>query len=312
MASSESRDIQNPAETQNDEPQNIDETKSLTKDDKNDTVSANEIEEEAQQKDSQLPSRSPSPSSTEKPDIAENHDIDTNPNPDADPDADTEPSDPEKSKKEYETTTELPRDILTAYILIRLNGKWDKLTRISRLCILFGFAFSWFAQFTVFASLITQTIEDFVHNFELEFSGQDFLFNLVAICALFMYLWKDVMAYYSSVWFYVSLVEKERQTGFYSDGKKMMGNAMDTLTKLDTGRMVDAMMGETASNLFSFAKFRLFLIASFALYGGFALYSLVEIAATDTGITDKLEVHIFHHFSFHFLSIDLVVTVHIK
>merc|ERR1712218_44022 len=37
---------------------------------------------------------------------------------------------------------------------------------------------------------------------------------------------------------------------------------------------------------------RLLMIMSFVLDAGFALYSLVEIAATDTGITDKLEVAI--------------------
>ena len=124
-----------------------------------------------------------------------------------DMDMDSAPPSPSAVSTEpggYETTLELPRDVLTAYILIRLNGTWDKLSTWSKGCIAFGFCFSWFAQFTVFASLITDTVLSFWGEFEVSFSGEDFLFNLVAISALFMYLWKDLMAYYNSVCFTMS------------------------------------------------------------------------------------------------------------
>lgn len=185
---------------------------------------------------------------------------------DTEPEYDKEPlSISTEVQKGYETTIELPRDILTAFILIRLNGTWDKLSKISRICVTFGFAFSFFAQSATFSLLIHETIDHFLDDFYLDLNGSDFVANLVAICALFMYLWKHVMANYNSVWFYVSLEEKKYLSQPMSKAK--------------------------AKKLLSIGRFRLFLIGSFVLYAGFAMYSLVEIAVTE-GITDKLEVAI--------------------
>merc|ERR1719419_692353 len=97
-----------------------------------------------------------------------------------------------ESENHYETTIELPRDILSAYILLHTTGTWPKLSKLGKGCILSGFAFSFFAQFAVFGSLITTTIYEFVEDFEVDFDGKNFLYNLVSICALFVYLWKDV------------------------------------------------------------------------------------------------------------------------
>jgi len=197
-----------------------------------------------------------------------------------------------EQKGGYETTIELPRDILTGWVLMEVSGKWDKMSRASTFCILFGVVFSWGAQFTVFASLIVGTIEGFLNDFEVSFSGTDFLYNLVAISSLFMYLWRDVMAYYNSVWYYVGIKEKEHLEAHHVGNMgNLAGGAMKNIAHLDAKKMAKSLTGETAQNLLSFGKFRVFLVASFVLYAGFALYSLVEIAATD-GITDKLEVAI--------------------
>lgn len=154
---------------------------------------------------------------------------------------------------------------------------------------MFGFGFSWFAQFTVFGSLIGSTIESFFGEFEWNFEDSDFVYNLVAICALFMYLWNDVMAYYNSVWYYVSLKEKQLKTGFNLSGRRIVGDAVHNIANMDASKIAGALTGDTMTNLVSFGLFRGFLIATFVLYAGFGLYSLVEIAATE-GITDKLEV----------------------
>jgi len=186
---------------------------------------------------------------------------------DAPPD-DAPPPSGSAEPKGYETTLELPRDILTAYILIRMNGTWDKLSIVGKSCIMVGFVFSFLAQFTVFGSLITGTVYQFVNEYEVDFDGKNFLYNLVSIAALFMYLWKDVMAYYNSVWFYVKMQEKEH-----------LDLTPQALTAASPGKLL------------SFGQFRVFLVATFVLYAGFALYSLVEIAAEES-IADKLEVAI--------------------
>merc|ERR1719295_112867 len=56
--------------------------------------------------------------------------------------------------------------------------------------------------------------------------------------------------------------------------------------------MAGALKGDKATKLLSFTPLKVFLVSTFVLYAGFALYSLVEIANTDSGITDKLEVAI--------------------
>ena len=205
-------------------------------------------------------------------------------------------SERQRSLRGYETTIELPHDILTAYILIRINGTWDKLSRCAKFCFIFGFGFSWFAQFAVFGSLITETIDHFFDDFALDLKGQNFVANLVAICALFLYLWRDVMTHYNSVWSYINMVEKKNRTGFFLSGRRILGDAMKTMKDLDGARKLSSppgspSWGETAAKLISIGQFRVFLICTFVLYGGFALYSLVTIAVTE-GMTDKLEVAI--------------------
>merc|ERR1719295_1234715 len=56
--------------------------------------------------------------------------------------------------------------------------------------------------------------------------------------------------------------------------------------------MAGALKGDKATKLLSFTPLKVFLVSTFVLYAGFALYSLVEIANTESGITDKLEVAI--------------------
>ena len=87
-------------------------------------------------------------------------------------------------------------------------------------------------------------------------------------------------------------MEAKHHSGLNLSARRLAGDAIKNIAKIDARKITGALTGETASNLLSFTQFRVFLVATFVLYTGFALYSLVEIAATDTGITDKLEVAI--------------------
>ena len=99
----------------------------------------------------------------------------------------------------YEIVIELPRDILTAYILCQLSGVWAQYSFKTRLCIWFGLYGAYTIQFAVFASFIADL--DF-SNFDDGTSGESWWFNFIAIAVLFMYLWRDIIAFYNSVWVY--------------------------------------------------------------------------------------------------------------
>ena len=197
---------------------------------------------------------------------------------------DVQPSSQHSNNHEF--TLELPRDILTAYIVIRLNGTWKRLTPISKACILFGLIFSFSVQFTVFASFIHSSVMGFIDGFVVSTTGEDLWYNLVAISSLFMYLWKDVMAYYHSVWFYLNIEEKQHHSGFHLSARRLTKEAMEKgITK--------TFKKDKATELIAFGQFRVFLIAMFVLYIGFALYSLVAIAASShEGLADELSVAI--------------------
>ena len=213
--------------------------------------------------------------------------IDDERNQDIDQHRDDEPN-PTNPLQTDETTIDLslPRDYLTAYILIRLNGTWQKLSFLSKFCILFGFVFSWSVQFTVFASLITDSVRHFLGGFVVSTSGEDLWYNLVAISSLMAYLWKDVMAHYHSTWFYVDAIEKRRYSGFHLSARRITATAVQNGSLSEIKRI-------DKSELVTFGQFRVCLVATFVLYAGFALYSLVAIAASSTrGIADELAVAI--------------------
>ena len=103
----------------------------------------------------------------------------------------------EQEQDGFEMVIELPRDILTAYILCQLTGVWSQCSTRIRVCIWFGLYGSYTIQFAVFFSLVADL--DF-SNFDVAAASEDWWFNLVAIAVLFMYLWRDVIAFYNSVW----------------------------------------------------------------------------------------------------------------
>eukprot|EP00483_Globobulimina_turgida_P012371 UN12394 len=114
----------------------------------------------------------------------------------------------EQEQEGIEMIIELPRDILTAYILTQLGGRWSILSRTSQICILFGLFGAYTMQFAVFFSFIGDLEYS---NFKVgDTSGEDWWFNLIALAALFMYLWRDIIMFYSSVWFWVGKVERQK------------------------------------------------------------------------------------------------------
>lgn len=195
-------------------------------------------------------------------------------------------------------TIELPRDILTAYILCRLSakGRWKALSKISRACVLFGLIGSYVMQFAVFFSFVGNL--DFDSFSTGDTSGGDFWFNLIAIAALFMYLWKDVIAFYNSVWFWIGRVEKDRDIQTFSKIKNLKNIKNVNIKEIghdmkEKMKNVTHLNREKLSTMYEgveFWQFRLGLIAVFVLYGGYALYSLLAIGNYNGDLVDKISV----------------------
>eukprot|EP01083_Nonionella_stella_P101328 287120_1 len=196
-----------------------------------------------------------------------------------------EPLDADEDK--YEMLIELPRDILTAYMLIHLSGRWDQISRRSRACVWFGVIFAYGMQWAVFFSFIGDLDFD---NFSVgTTTSEDWWFNLVAIGALFMYLWKDVIAFYNSVWFWVGRVERDRNFRTFSKLKNFtsLRKIQSGLSRMKKKKDMARVFEEAA-----FWKYRCLLISVFVLYGGFGLYSLVSIGNNNQGLVDKMNVAI--------------------
>lgn len=73
---------------------------------------------------------------------------------------------------------ELPRDILTAFILMRVDGKWDELDRRSRISIWFGLISSYLIQFLVFTSLANDCIGQLQDGLKVDASGSDWWYDI--------------------------------------------------------------------------------------------------------------------------------------
>eukprot|EP01084_Bolivina_argentea_P301363 519900_1 len=205
-----------------------------------------------------------------------------------------------------EMIIELPRDILTAYILTRLGGRWKLLSRTSKICVLFGLIASYAIQFAVFFSFIGDLDFD---NFRVgDTTAKDFWFNLIAIATLFIYLWRDVIMFYNSVWFWIGRVEKEKNFSTFSKLKnikniskgikqikniKNIGNvSLDNIKALSIQNIRKHSYARKIYEGSEFWQFRLALISVFILYGGYALYSLIAIGNTNTGLIEKMDVAI--------------------
>ena len=227
----------------------------------------------------------------------------------------------EEIKESVEMVIELPRDILTAWILCRLNGRWDDLGKCGKASIMMGLIGVYIIQYMVFAAYVTN-----IDYHQLAVSDTDsgtWWYTLVALCVLFMYLWRDVISFYNSVWFWVEFMRNGGQdkgafkslsrfkdikglgsglvSGVKGAGSGVLAKAKDAgsgmknigsgMKNLGSGmkNMGSGVMGLGSST--KWWQFRLGLLSVFVLYFGFAMYSIVAIGGGED-LLDKIEVAI--------------------
>eukprot|EP00484_Ammonia_sp_Unknown_P026764 CAMPEP_0197039272 /NCGR_PEP_ID=MMETSP1384-20130603/16083_1 /TAXON_ID=29189 /ORGANISM="Ammonia sp." /LENGTH=306 /DNA_ID=CAMNT_0042469841 /DNA_START=114 /DNA_END=1034 /DNA_ORIENTATION=- len=179
----------------------------------------------------------------------------------------------------------LPRDILTGYILCILCGRWKTITRASQICIVFGLVAALFIQFMTLLSFIGSISFDDITVGETQ--TEAWWFNLVALAVLFMYLWKDLIAFYNSTWFWLGKVEEEQGFRTLSRFTDIQG-MKDDIRQIGRGTIDIGNVGQHVK----FWQFRLALVFIFVLYIGLALYSMVAIGNTppDGGLVPKIDI----------------------
>jgi len=210
-------------------------------------------------------------------------------------------------------TIELPRDILTAFFLLRLprdgsrNGiekgvrkdpLWDDYTRWGRGCLWCSVLIPYIIQFYVLINLIGDIQDSYTDLADISLA-ESFFMNTCAFSVLFVYLWKDLALLYYSVWFYINWFEqKELQgekafDGVMRTGRDLLSAAADSFHAQDSSmkkehqrKVSDAKM--ELQPAVEFLVFKVWLLAVFVLYVGITVYALITIPLSDK-LIEKLE-----------------------
>ena len=125
---------------------------------------------------------------------------------------------------------ELPRDVLAAYFLIHETGKWDKFDCCGKFGILISLIFPFFIQTYTLVMLLTLETEPLN---DISFDT-DFYQNAITLAVLFLYLWKDVIGYWNSLWFYMRIVDKKKAKLKELSKQTGMESSIDSKTELIT------------------------------------------------------------------------------
>eukprot|EP01084_Bolivina_argentea_P245009 410325_1 len=108
----------------------------------------------------------------------------------------------------------------------------------------------------------------------------DVLFNIVAFATLFLYMWKDLAIFYSSVWRYISYLQRKRG-GIFSNLRDAAVAATEVAVEKAKGGIRSKDMTKNAAEgtktAMQFTEFKLWLINVVLLYVGLTCYSLISI-----------------------------------
>ena len=130
-----------------------------------------------------------------------------------------------KEKEETEISIELPRDILTAFFLLRLprdasrgvseednafnTSYWDNLAFYGKVFLWFAVLVPYMVQWFVLFILLRELKEKWDVVWDVD-TDSDFWYNTAAFSVLFLYVWKDLASFYFSLWRYVSWVQSKQ------------------------------------------------------------------------------------------------------
>jgi hypothetical protein len=236
-----------------------------------------------------------------------------------DPDLQNEEYDYDEAELElgnnfHKVTLELPRDILTAYFLIRLSD-WPQYSWSGKLILWVTLLTPFVVQYLVLISLLSDmNILDSTST--LEFTASSAVYNLSALAVLFIYMIRDVNGLIKGLWRYLNYIEKKAGADYnplhrlhFADLSTQVmqlthtGSNSLSAAGTGTGAVNDngngnghghshtTVGGASAMTNLQFMEFRVWFIAVLFLYLGFAVYSIMQIGTVE-GITDKLDVAI--------------------
>jgi len=194
---------------------------------------------------------------------------------------------------------ELPRDILVAYLIIKILPDFDEegneVTRWDR--------YDFKTKLGVYIALITtfliQTIVVWNLFGEVDWScfGKlgdtedevEIMYNVVCLAVLFIFLLHDSNSYYRVVWTWLGRIEEQQQIEYnplrISRLKKLGDAIRKRIKKLSDGEF-DA---RREAIRWQFIHFRIFILLVFALYLALAVYSTFKVMLT-VGLDEKLDV----------------------
>jgi len=223
---------------------------------------------------------------------------------------------PKPKMKTTRVTIELPRDVLTAFFLLRLprdmsrgvdvkalpRGQtelppyWVEYDLSGKVCLWLAVLMPYIIQWFVTAVLMQELVVRWDELQEQSPQG-DFWYNTVAFAILFLYMWKDLASFYYSVWRYIQYLQKQKG-GFTDQLKHAVAASAEVAvntTKNAVGSGADAdehateEAKETVGTAVKFIEFRLWLLSVIFLYLSLTAYSLISIPLQE-GLIDKLEV----------------------
>eukprot|EP01083_Nonionella_stella_P008480 24482_1 len=223
----------------------------------------------------------------------------------------------QEKKKIVETSVviELPRDILTAFFLLRLPRDdsrrkvlkdqerepfWNDYSFMGKVYLWICVLMPYFVQWFVLIALLNE-LGDKWDELQQNEPG-DFWWNTIAFAVLFLYMWKDLAQFYFSVWYYIAWLQSKRG-GILSNLKDAAVAVKDVTvesTKERKGTFAEVKKEEKAKELkeeaveetktaIQFIEFKLWLISVVFLYIGLTCYSLLSIPFEES-LVDKLEI----------------------
>ena len=231
--------------------------------------------------------------------------------------------------KNTRITIELPRDILTAFFLLRLprdksrgidpkdlpKGQkelpsyWNDFSLYGKMClwmtVLLPYTIQWFVLCVLVEDLVSTWDQLRERNVE-----DDFYYNTCAFAILFLYMWKDLASFYFSVYRYITYLQK-RKGGITKNLTKAVAAAGDMVVAAADNITEDTpndkihrvhvpeeskdvseaakVVAEDVGTVVKFIEFRLGLLSVVFLYLGLTCYSLLNIPLQPS-LVEKLEV----------------------
>eukprot|EP01083_Nonionella_stella_P090899 254052_1 len=198
-----------------------------------------------------------------------------------------------KEEEEVDKTfvLELPRSILTAYIIIQINNDWNRYTLRGKIGILFAVAIPLFIQGLATVSLAAGL--DWMH-LKIETDAEELIYNIAALSALFIYMFNDIRALTQSTWYYLGRIEKEANVLWDADAitdrMQNFDRIKSNLTALATSApsLIPRTLMEARNNI-NYLHFRVLIGATVAMYIVLTFYGLMQMNQ-QKALVNKLDV----------------------